>query len=92
MLTGTSAREVWVILHRLYAGKRASTALAYGNEIRQQRYKDGTSIENHFNSLRVLVAQYRAVGGTMSEVSVALAMLGPSTTQQITRDSFLLFE
>jgi hypothetical protein len=56
-------------------GKHASTALAYGNEIHQQRYKDGTSIEDHFNNSRQLVAQYRAVGGTMSDVSVALAML-----------------
>jgi len=46
----------------------------YENEIHQQQYKDGTSIEDHFNSLRLLVAQCRAVGGTMSDVSVALAM------------------
>ena len=74
-LTATSARDIWVILRKLYAGKHASTALAYENEIHQQRYKDGTSIEDHFNSFRLLVAQYRAVGGTMSDVSVALAML-----------------
>jgi len=75
VLTATSARDVWVILRKLYAGKHASTALAYENEIDQQRYKDGTSIEDHFNSFRLPVAQYRAVGGTMSDVSVALAML-----------------
>jgi hypothetical protein len=75
VLTATSARDVWVILCELYAGKHASTALAYENEIHQQRYKDGTSIEDHFNSFRLLVAQYRAVGGTLSHVSVALAIL-----------------
>jgi len=63
------------VLRKLYAGKHESTALAYENEIHQQRYKDGTSIEDHFNSFRLLVAQYRAVGGTMSDVSVVLAML-----------------
>jgi len=36
---------------------------------------DGNSIEDHFNSFRLLVAQYRAVAGTTSDVSVALAML-----------------
>ena len=72
VLSATSARDVWVILRKLYAG---STALAYENEIHQRRYKDGTSIEEHFHSFRLLVAQYRAVGGTMSDVSVALAML-----------------
>jgi hypothetical protein len=50
VLTATSARDVWVIIRKLYAGKHASTALAYENEIHQQRYKDGTSIEDHFNS------------------------------------------
>ena len=73
VLSGTSARDVWVILRKLYAGKHASTALAYENEIDQQRYKDGTSIEDHFNSFRLPVAQYRAVGGTMSDVSVAVS-------------------
>jgi hypothetical protein len=77
VLTATSARDIWVILRKLYAGKHASTALAYEYEIHQQRYKDGTSIEDHFNNFRVLVAQYHAVGGTMSDVSVALAMLRP---------------
>jgi hypothetical protein len=75
VLTATSARDVWVILRKLCAGKHASTALAYENEIQQQRYKDGTSIEDHFNSFRLLIAQFRAVGGRMSDVSVALAML-----------------
>jgi len=36
VLTATSARDVWVILLKLYAGKHASTALAYENEIHQQ--------------------------------------------------------
>jgi hypothetical protein len=40
VLIATSARDVWVILRKHYAGKHASTALAYENEIRQQRYKD----------------------------------------------------
>ena len=33
VLTATSARDVWVILRKLDAGKLASTALAYENEI-----------------------------------------------------------
>jgi hypothetical protein len=41
--------EAWVILCELYAGEHASTALLYENEIHQQRYKDGTSIEDHFS-------------------------------------------
>jgi hypothetical protein len=67
--------DVWVILRKINAGKHASASLAYENEIHQRRYKDGTSIEDHFSSFRVLVAQYRVVGGTMSDVSVALTML-----------------
>jgi hypothetical protein len=43
--------------------------------LHQQRCKDGTSIKERFNSFRLLFAQYRAVGGTMSDVSVGLAML-----------------
>ena len=35
VLTATSARDVWVILRNLYAGKHASTALVYENEIHQ---------------------------------------------------------
>ena len=53
----------------------SSTALPYENEIFQQRYKHGTCIHEQFDSFRILVAQYGAVGGKMSDVSVALAML-----------------
>ena len=86
VLSGTSARDVWFMLRKLYTGRHAGTALAYENKIHQQRYKDGTSIEDHFNSFRLLVAQYRAVAGTMSDVIVALA------TQQPTRESLLLLK
>ena len=49
VLTATRARDVWVILRKLDASKHARTALAYENEVDQQRYRDGTSIEDHFN-------------------------------------------
>ena len=49
VLTGTSASDVWVILRKLDAGKHVSAALAYENEVDHQRYRDGTSIEDHFN-------------------------------------------
>ena len=73
VLTATSERDTRVIVHK--AAKHASTALPYENEIHHQRYKDGTSIEDHWKRRRVLVAQYCAVGGTMSDLSVTLAML-----------------
>ena len=41
VLTAT-ARDVWVILRKVDAGKDASNAFAYENEIHPQRYKDGT--------------------------------------------------
>jgi len=50
VLTATIARDVWLILCKLDAGKHASTARAYENEIHQQRYKDGTSIKDQFNN------------------------------------------
>ena len=56
-LTAKNAREVWVTLRKLDAGKHASTALAYENEIHQQRYKDKTPIEDQFNSCSVLLAK-----------------------------------
>jgi len=56
VFTATSARNDWVILRKLDAGKHASTALAYENEIHQQPCKDGTSIEDHFNGSRLLFA------------------------------------
>jgi hypothetical protein len=52
-----------------------SSAFAYKNEIHQQRYRDGTSIEYHFKNFRLLVAQYRTVRGTISDVSVVIAIL-----------------
>jgi len=39
-------------------GTHASTALVYENEMHQKRYKDGTSIEEHFNMFRQLVVQF----------------------------------
>ena len=90
VLTAASARAFWVILRKLYAGKHASTALAHENEIHQQRYEDVTSIEDHCNSFRLLVAQYRAVGGTMSDVSVALAMLRTFNDSETYKNSPLM--
>ena len=75
VLAKTSARDVWVTLRKLDSGKHASTALTEGNEIQKQRCKDETSIEGHCNKGRLLVPQYRAVGETMSDVNVALAIL-----------------
>jgi hypothetical protein len=54
------ALDFWVTLRTLYVIKRASTALAYENGIHQQRHKDVTCIQEHFNSYRLLVSQYRA--------------------------------
>jgi hypothetical protein len=91
VLTARSAHDVWLTLRQTLRG-HASTALAYENEIHQPIYKDGTSIEEHSNSFRQLVVQYHAVGGTMSDVNVALAMLQDSTTQQPTRESSQRFK
>ena len=74
---------------KLDADKHTSTVLAYKNEFQQQRYKNGTSIEEHFNCFRLLVALYRAVGGTMSDVRLYLRFRGPSMTLQPIRKKLL---
>jgi len=56
VVSATSTRVVWGTLRKLYAGKHASSALPYENEIHHLRYKDGTFIEKRFNGFRLLVA------------------------------------
>ena len=82
----------WSYSANLTREKNASTVLAYENEIHQHRYKDGTSIEYHFNSFRLIVTYYLAVEGKLSDVSVHLQCCRPSTTQQPTRESLVLFK
>jgi hypothetical protein len=40
VVTATSARDVWVVLCKLDAGKHTSTPLAYGNETHEQISQD----------------------------------------------------
>jgi hypothetical protein len=87
VLTATSARDVRVILRKFYAGKHASTVLAYENEIHQQRYKDGTSTVLEYWLLSIALLQEQCPMSVLH-----LQCCGPSTTHQPTRESLLLFE